>query len=131
MGSIGKLIRITPQGAGRKVRLLEEKYAIEYVAEIDPVKLGFIEYLVFIKFKGNKPNTSEIRNAFEGLPIVQLCATVTGEYDVMLYVLIDVNNVNLEFESLQFGALTKYDSEWHIKSVATFYGCVPFRDVFF
>ncbi|MDE1810866.1 MAG: hypothetical protein KGH66_02395 [Candidatus Micrarchaeota archaeon] len=131
MKSIAKMLNITVQAATRKVKKIETKYGISYIAEIDPVKLGFLEYLVFIKFEGEKPTTQEIRDAFEKVPMVQFCAMAKGNYDVMLYVLVDVNNVDPEFESLQFGTLTSFTAEWHIKSVTTFYGCMPIRESFF
>ncbi|HVC58666.1 MAG TPA: hypothetical protein VND15_04300 [Candidatus Acidoferrales bacterium] len=131
MKSIGKVLGITAQATTRKVRELEKRHKLEYTVEIDPIKLGYLEYLVFIRFEGEKPTTAELLEAFDKLPIVQFCALLKGEYDVMLYVLVDVDDVRPTLEGLRFNTLTKFNAIWYINSVTTFYGFMPIRDLFF
>ena len=52
---IGKQIGLTKHPTYRRVRQIEEKYGIKYIAEIDVKKLGYLSFLVLIKFLGKIP----------------------------------------------------------------------------
>ena len=131
MKSIARLLGITQQSATRRVKALERKYAIKYIMEVDPTKLGFLEYMVFLKFEGEKPSVAEIKHAFEDQPMVQLCALLKGEYDLMLYILVDNLEVDESLIKLVYMAFRTYTLKWYIKSGSTMYGLIPIRDTFF
>ncbi len=133
MKSIGKLLGISAQAATRKVKALEIKYGLKYTAEFDPYKIGFQEYVVLIKFLDKVPTTEELRAAFEPLPMVQLCALVKGEYDVLLYVVADMEIKAGEsgLDVLRNRALQNYQCLWYVKAVLATYGFIPTRPQFF
>ncbi|MCW6159692.1 MAG: hypothetical protein LVQ95_01220 [Candidatus Micrarchaeales archaeon] len=130
---IGKLVGISPQGAYHKVKRLEKKYGIKYLAEIDINKLGYVELMILIKFESAKPPFQEAKKAFEKYPIVQLCSILEGDYDLLLYVIVDKDRekADSQLAGLRSGALQDYSASWHIKPVFPTYGYIPLRESFF
>ncbi len=83
---IGKLTGLTASAAYNRVKILEKKYDISYIPEIDAQKLGYLSYIVFIKLIDNKlPPVKELKNVLENEPRIQLAITTTGDYDLILF----------------------------------------------
>lgn len=131
--SIAKVLGITPQGAARKIRKLEKKYGIEYLAQMNMNRLGFFGHIAFIKFHDKMPSVEYIKKTFENQPLIQLCALIEGQYDLMLYLLLEADSAKAreQVEELRERLLPEYLATWHIKPVAEVYGFVPVRDLFF
>ena len=131
--SIAKALGITPQGAARKIRKLEKKYGIDYLAQMNMNRLGFFGHIAFIKFHDKMPSVEYIKRTFENQPLIQLCALIEGQYDLMLYLLLEADSAKAreQVEELREGLLPEYLATWHIKPVAEVYGFIPVRDLFF
>ncbi|MDE1810779.1 MAG: hypothetical protein KGH66_01945 [Candidatus Micrarchaeota archaeon] len=132
--AVGERIGLSPSATKYQISRLEHKYGIKYTAELDLARLGYTEFVVLIKFDKEIPTVTEMREAFEGQPIVQLCATLKGNYDLMLYIVVETDLRKAVYErvdALRTGSLTKYPAVWEIKLVYTLYGLMPLREIFF
>ncbi|MCL5430000.1 MAG: Lrp/AsnC family transcriptional regulator [Candidatus Marsarchaeota archaeon] len=127
---LGKRIGLKSAETYRRVRLLENKYGIKYVPEIDVGKLGFLKFMIFVKFRRRTPNNDEIRNAAIKEPAIQLTQRLVGRYDLLFYVLarnpVEVNDLRRRLRI----ALGKYDSYWYTMPAYEHYGFVPLRNEF-
>ncbi|MDE1825519.1 MAG: Lrp/AsnC family transcriptional regulator [Candidatus Micrarchaeota archaeon] len=132
-GVINKFVDSTPQTVYRRIKLLEEKFGIKYILELNTNRLGYIDLLAFIKFYGEVPPPKEIKNAFEKEPHIQFCATLKGEYDLLLYIIADkdLEETDALLDRIIKKALTSYTLTWHIKIVLEPYNFIPIRELFF
>lgn len=137
VSSIARLIKRSPQSTVRLVKKLEDKYDIRYTSEVDVNKLGYLEFLIFIKFKDEVPPANRIKEVFEKEPAVQFCATLKGDYDVLLYVLFEAfeadyfTKADIDLYNMRLRAFPDSMATWYVKTVHTVYGLVPIRDQFF
>ncbi|MDE1856987.1 MAG: Lrp/AsnC family transcriptional regulator [Candidatus Micrarchaeota archaeon] len=116
-----------------QIRKAEQRYGIRYLAEADVNKLGYLEFVILIKFRDRQPSPDEIREALKGMPMVQLCAILKGDYDLIIYILTenDLQVTNERFRQIRSSVFVKYSAEWKIKFAHTAYGYIPLRDEFF
>ena len=126
-----KLLKLKSSVIFYKIRQLEQKYRINYLAEIDAEKLNYIEFLITVKFLSNRPKREELKEVFSQEANVQLAALVKGDFDVLLYVLAR-NNEELKdvITRLRTTKLAKFDSIWNGLPIAKGFGFVPIRDQF-
>ena len=76
------------QGAAEsRIKQLEKRYGIRYVAEIDTEKLGYSKFMAFGRFLGKVPTVETIKTATKSIPNIQLVATLKGKYDLFMYIL--------------------------------------------
>ena len=130
---IGKLTGLTASAAYNRVKILEKKYDISYIPEIDAQKLGYLSYIVFIKLIDNKlPPVKELKNVLENEPRIQLAITTTGDYDLILFFLAkDNRDVNLILLDIQSKSVFKdYAMKWNITPNFDAYCFIPFREKF-
>src|SRR5271155_6106732 len=93
LDSIGKKIKLTKHPTYRRVKGLEDRFGIRYLAEIDTEKLGYLKFMIFVKFLDKLPSNDEITAAIKNEPRIQFAATLTGgEYNLMLYLLVENNS---------------------------------------
>jgi len=134
MGAIGKLANISAQKAQRRIKTLGNQLGINYTVEVDLDNLGYIGFVAFIKFLDQYPSIEEIKKAFENEPLVQFCAMLKGEYDVMLYILTE-NNMRTamydRIDKIRMKALTGYNARWFITPVFGVDDFIPIRESFF
>ena len=76
----------------RRVKLLEQRFGIRYIAEIDVEKLGYSKFIITANFKERMPLVEEIRQACESVPNVQLAMLTKGAYDAVIYAFADSNS---------------------------------------
>lgn len=129
---LAKLAGIGSQVAYRRVKALEKKFGIRYILETDMEKLGFLQYLILIKFEGEKPSIEELRRTFEDEYRIQFAATTTGEYDVVMF-FIDENPLKADddLRELRYREpLNKYKAFWYMVYFAQVFSFMPLRDLF-
>lgn len=133
--SIPKLSRSTelkPTNLEWHKKQLERKYGISYMPEVNPRKLGFNEYLAFIKFGDRVPSTTEMQREIGKEPLVQLALLTQGEYDMVLYMLLDARGeVREEIDKIRDYLFPGYDLRFYLVPLNITYGFVPLRDAIF
>jgi DNA-binding Lrp family transcriptional regulator len=130
---IGKRIKLTKHPTFRRIKELEGKFGIKYLAEIDAEKLGFLKFLVFVKFLDKLPSNDEILAAIKNEPRIQFAATLTGgEYNLMLYLLVENNTeINTIRRTLVVNSqLINYRSEFYITPFYETYNFIPLKPEF-
>lgn len=130
---LAKQLGMSEAGVLYKVKQLEGEYGIKYTAEIDIEKLGYLRFLIFVKFMDLIPSVDELTEVFAKNPRVQLAFLTKGDYDLIIYAL--AKNVNSEevidlIVSLRNTVLSKYRSEWRTTPFYEHFGYVPLRNEF-
>ncbi|MDE1869319.1 MAG: AsnC family transcriptional regulator [Candidatus Micrarchaeota archaeon] len=130
---IGSIAGLSASAAHYRIKHLEERFGIKYIPEIDTMKLGFLTYLVFVKFYNEKPTLEEIKSAMENEPRVQFVGATSGAYDLVVFILAEDNeNIRTAVYTLRSNEnLSRYDSRWEVTPFETSYGVLPLRDRFF
>lgn len=132
--AIGKKIGLNPSTVEYRIKKLERLYNIRYTIELRPGTFGFERYFITIRFLRGSPRQEDLKELFGKEPRIQFMATLSGYYNVLIYLLAE-DNVTLEnilyglrgspvFKSCQAIWNIGYTSEsetWFI----------PFRDEFF
>ncbi len=129
---LSDLAGIEHQPVYRRVKILEKRYKIRYTAEIDVEMLGYLKFLIMVKFDKKIPTDEEIISAVASEPKVQLASLVRGgAYDLLFYALAE-NNVEIQEvrHNLVKMGLDKYDAKWYIVPFTETYNFVPLRNDF-
>lgn len=129
----GREIGLKPDETYRRVRSLEKKLGITYITEIDVEKLGYLKFLIMVKFLDTKPTIDEIKQTAEKEHNVQLALLVNGDYDAIFYAFIKNTESDKIVETiinLRVGALEKYPSRWYATPFYEHHGFVPVRNEF-
>ena len=115
------------------INRIKDKYNLEYIAEIDAEKLGYLSYVSFVKFKNKMPSPDEIRKSLEPNPQVQLVMLAKGKYDLVICFLARTNRDIAEFVyNLQsFTAFGDYSARWYTTPLFDDYNFIPLRNKFF
>ncbi len=127
LGDLSGLPKNTVYG---RIKHLERRYGIKYTAEIDVEKLGYLKFLIMVKFYGKVPSSEEMQRGLSGEPKVQLALSLTGgDYDLLIYVLAESNkDVNiLSRLILSNSVFIEYPAEWHTMPFYETYNFVPLR----
>ncbi|MCW6160553.1 MAG: AsnC family transcriptional regulator [Candidatus Micrarchaeales archaeon] len=134
MSFMGRRIGLSQNAIYNRIGQLEKRYGIRYMAEIDVERLGYLPFLITVKFLGPIPSREEIIKALKKDPRVQLAFTTKGDYDLVIYALSKSINSEETIDivvSLRTGALIKYPAKWY---TSTFWkhasGYIPLRDEF-
>lgn len=133
LDSIGKKINLTKHPTYRRVKGLEDRFGIRYLAEIDTEKLGYLKFLIFVKFLDKLPTNDEITAAIRNEPRIQFAAVLTGgEYNLLLYLLVENNSeINIIRRTLVVNSpLFNYRSEFYITPFYETYNFIPIREEF-
>ncbi len=132
ISEIGKLIGVGSTAAERQLSKIESKHGIKYIAEVDVEKLGFLTYLVFIKFERNKPSLAEIRKELGKEPNVHLVMMTYGKYDIIMYLVIPWSQgIKAQLFNFRSRILAKYDFRLFVVPFYLDYCFVPLKDGFF
>jgi len=130
--AIAKKAGLSVSATEYRIERLEHRYGIRYLAELNTHKLGFIQYVLFVKFGDVHPGIEEARTAASEEPKVQFAALTKGDYDMVMYIL-DENSetamdtmVRLRMRS----PLKAYEARWWLSPISLNYGFVPLRDAF-
>jgi len=129
---IAKRIGATENTAIKIIENLTTKFNIQYIIEPNLKNLGFLRYMLFIKFKDKIPKIDEIRNTFENDPRVLLVATLKGDYDLMVYFFLESDKAILDFiYNWQQNIFPNYIYESYVTPFSQVYGSAPLREPFF
>lgn len=132
MAGIGRRSGLGNGYVYRKIKGLETKLGIRYIAEIDVGKFGYSYYLAFVNTKGAM-HSSVLKRTLEKEPVVQLAMTLNGRYNLLLCFLArDEGDAN-EFimRLIKFSELQRFVAEWHVTYAFFDYNFIPLRDRFF
>ncbi|MDE1860402.1 MAG: hypothetical protein KGH72_01665 [Candidatus Micrarchaeota archaeon] len=130
---LGRLAGITEHLAYSRAKSLEKRFGMEYILELDVLKLGYAPFFVLIKFTGNVPSSTVISEALQNEPKIQFAATVKGDYDLIIYLVEDSSeNVGDTVWRIRSSSqLRSYDAVWYISPFDQTYGLIPLRQEFF
>ncbi len=130
---IGGIAGLKPTAVAYHIEKLEKRYGIRYFAEIDVTKLGYAEFIIFVKFEDKKPGPEEIKAALGKDPRVQLVMVLNGDYDLFIYYVVenDTRIATKKIYEMQKSAFPSYKAQWYSSIFDCAYGCVPLRDKFF
>lgn len=124
---------VSEQLAYYKVKQLERRLGIRYLAEINVEKLGYLKIFIMVKFTKKIPKKEEITEALKAEPRVQLAFLTKGDYDLMIYAL--VKNISGwetidTIVKLRKGLLIRYPARWYATVFYEHFGFVPIRGEF-
>jgi DNA-binding Lrp family transcriptional regulator len=126
---LGKMIGLKETAILSQVKKLERRYGIKYVAEIDTVELGYIQFLVTVKFIDQIPKIDELKTALTEDARVQLALMARGEFDLIMYVLAKSIR-EMAYLVVELRKKIDYKSIWNTVPVFEDYGFIPVRDEF-
>ncbi|MCL5419588.1 MAG: hypothetical protein M1354_01770 [Candidatus Marsarchaeota archaeon] len=130
---VGKIAGISSQKAYRKICNLEDKYRIRYLAEVNLESLGYLKFIMLIKFLREIPQADDLRKVLEPELRIQYATVLRGgDYDLMLYIMAESNiEIGLISTRLRRNTLLlKYPAEWYTTPFYEHYGFMPLRDEF-
>jgi DNA-binding Lrp family transcriptional regulator len=130
--SIGRLVGLTTSAAYARVKSLEKMYGIKYTAEVDLGRFGYQTYLILIKFQKEVPSLENLKEELGRDPRIQIGFLTKGEYDLILFVLIDTadgGNLNLNQERAKL--FPDRDAKWQCTPMFVSYNFIPMRVEFF
>ncbi len=129
---LAELAGLNEQTAYSRLKSLETMLRMEYLLEIDVEKLGYLRYLILIKFEDKKPTREEIEEAIKDEYNIQFAAMTKGDYDVAMLV-VDQSPLKAYDNLLklrQREPLKKYRASWVFTNFAQNYSFIPLRDQF-
>ncbi len=116
-----------------RIKQLEKKLDLKYFAEVDVEKLGYLRFLIMVKFTESFPKLEELKETLEREPLVQLAVITKGDYDLIIYALAKNTGVAQLLDiviSLRKGKLAKYKSVWKTTLFEEHFGYIPIRQEF-
>ncbi len=130
---LARKLNMKEDAVGARVKKLEKLLGINYTAYVRLLNLGFLYFVVFVKFLGAGPNPTNVKADIESVPEVQFAAFTKGEYDMFIYLVADTT-----FELLQIlerlkikDSLKDISAKWDVSLFYPTYHVVPLRDAFF
>ncbi len=133
INSVAKALGISVAMARYRLERLEKRYNIKYTIEIATMPLGYLRYIVLIKFIEGMPKIEEIRNVLQAEPTIQLVALLKGEYDLLIYMFAE-NTKTLEdklYGLRSSRVFAPFKSYWYVSYITYAYGFIPLRSEFF
>ena len=130
---ISQMCKLSQTAVTHRINKFEKTNFIKYELELFNLsKIGFNNYLIFIKFLDKKPTTDIIKEVFKDDQRVQQVLLTKGDYDVIICYLEENNNTLFENPLQQLNRLLdKYSSKWYITPILEDYGFFPIRQEFF
>ncbi len=130
---IASRVGLSVSAVDNRIKRLEKRYGIKYLAEIDIEKLGYLEFIILVKFKEKTPDVNRIKEAINPFNKIQLAILLNGgDYDLLIYALAETNN-DISFLSrdlMNTALLSKYPSEWYTAPFYNTYNFVPLNNNF-
>ena len=130
---LAKRLGLSATATRYHVQRLGKKLGIRYTVELVLGSMGYMQFIIFVKFLGNRPPLSELKAALSNEPRIQLAALVKGEFDLIIYLLAeDSYKANEIVWKLRTETdLKGFDSLWNLNTFYREYGSVPLRQDFF
>ncbi|MCL4389602.1 AsnC family transcriptional regulator [Candidatus Marsarchaeota archaeon] len=116
-----------------RIARMEKELGIRYTPHIKLEKLGFIDFLVFVKFFERKPNPEKVKADLSKIPQIQFAAFTNGKYDMILHIVAESNN---DFSIIlgrvrNLDSLVNITSRWYATNFNATKGFIPLRDEIF
>lgn len=130
MSVLGKMVGLKETAVSSQVKKLERKYGIRYMAEIDTAKLGYLQFLITVKFTEDLPNIEELKNILSKEPLFQLVLVTKGaDFDIAICALAKNSE---EIVALVFELRKKlnYKGIWNTAPIFEDYGTIQLREEF-
>lgn len=124
-----KLLNMKPSTVFYRVKQLEQKLGIKYLPEIDVTKLGYLPFIILIRFHDIIHDVKALKAALEQNPKVQLALLTKGRYDLIIYALAK-NNVEINRVSIDIAHSIGSELTLHASPIEEDYGFVPLRTEF-
>ncbi|MDE1767836.1 MAG: AsnC family transcriptional regulator [Candidatus Micrarchaeota archaeon] len=132
LSELGKAVGLSVSGTDWQRKNVESKYGVQYIAEINVSTLGFLSYVIEVKFENKIPSAEEIKDAFSVEPMVQLVMFTRGDFDLLLFVFVGSGGyISGKIYDLMRRAISNYDAEWYVVPAYVAQNFVPLRDQFF
>ncbi len=137
--SIDSIKKILGNDAEKRIKELEERYGIKYSANINPVMLGYVNYLVEGSFYNNALSASEIKNEIKNEPHIQLAELLDDGNTFILHYCVEREkpeeffgwNVSKVFYEMQRRLFTNYYIKWNVSRFSVTSKNIPVSDSFF
>jgi Lrp/AsnC family transcriptional regulator for asnA, asnC and gidA len=112
-------------------RNIEEKYGIRYIAEIDIGKLGYLTYIILIKFENKRPGINEARRELEKEVSVQLAMMTYGKFDIIMYMVMSrYDDIKSHLFKMRGRIFQDFDLKLYVVPFYLDYSFVPLREEF-
>lgn len=132
LSHLGKMLNLDRTSTDYWFKKVEQKYDLQYIAEIDVEKLGFLEYMVLVKFDDKIPSINELKDAISKQGRVQLAALTQGEYDLLMIICVEKSReARSDIYELREAIAPTYNSKWYLDVLYSTYSFVPLREQFF
>ncbi len=131
---LARKLNMKEDAVSARIKKLEKLLGINYTAHIRLLNLGFLYFVVFIKFLDTLPDPLKVKEEIESVPEVQFAAFTKGEYDMFIY-LIAENTVDfqliIEAKLKSMNSLKNKSAKWYTSLFYPTYQIIPLRDSFF
>lgn len=131
VSTIAKRVGLGTYAARSRIKKLERELNLKYTLELDITKLGYLPYIIFIKFGEKQPQSEEFEKILKEDLRIQFCVWAKGDYDLVVYALYE--NQVAAFDNmhrLRRSTSGYYDSTWYITPFAQTYSFIPLRKEF-
>ena len=131
VSELAKKIGLKNTAAEWHRRNIEEKYGIRYIAEIDIGKLGYLTYIILIKFENKRPGINEARRELEKEASIQLAMMTYGKFDIIMYMLMSrYDDIKSHLFRIRGRIFQEYDLKLYVVPFYLDYSFVPLREEF-
>ena len=123
-------VGIKPRRAAYLKALLEKNLNISYIPDVRLTKIGFLEFMVFVKFAGRSPDPELVKVELKEIGEVQFAAFTSGIYDMLLFVIAESNENLAEIVKKIKGipSLLSLSSTWEISYFYKTKSFIPLRE---
>ena len=127
---LAESVGIPPRRAAYLKTSLEKNLDISYIPDVRLTKIGFLEFIIFVKFTGGIPDPSMVKEDLRGIGEIQLAAFTSGIYDMLLFVMAESNENLAEVVKKIKGvpSLSSISSLWDISYFYKTKSFVPLRE---
>lgn len=140
VSELAKSLNVPERKLGYRIRALEQKLDINYKPKVRLEGLGYMYFIVFAKFTGQRPDSAVLQAELDKLPSVQFAAMSTNsKYDLTL-IIATLNDYNADQSSASgeslpvilkrirmIPALKDVMAEWYVSYFDIAKGFMPIR----
>jgi DNA-binding Lrp family transcriptional regulator len=130
--SIGRIVGLSATATYNRIKNLEKRFGIRYLAELDLEKLGYLTYIVTIKFLREVPTQEQLEETLRKDPRIQLAFLTKGDYDLILFIVMEAEGerARLIMGSERELLFPKHDARWYNAPIYSLYSFIPLREEF-
>lgn len=133
LSMLSKKAGIPKSTSSYRISAMGRSLGIRYVPEIDLERLGYIQYLVFVKFESSKPDIGRLAAEFAREPRVLAAFATIGRCDIVICMACESNMelISSIGDLRSCAGLAGYNARWNVSPFYRSYGFVQPRDNFF